>query len=117
MGQFDALNADGSVNFEQNRALRGSEVTVYATGPGLTMPPIQAGQAAPSKPTPIAYYSVSAAVAGQPANLADASLVPDRPGVDTVRILIPQTTPVGPVEIKVSSASSSSQSRALIRVR
>jgi uncharacterized protein (TIGR03437 family) len=117
LGQAQAVNADGTANGTNNRAPRGSEVTVYASGLGLTAPPIQAGQVPPSKPTPIAYYTVTATVAGQPATVVDASLVPDKPGVYAVRIVVPESAPLGPVEVKIAAASSASQSGALIQVR
>jgi len=116
LGQLEAVNADGSLNKDQ-AAARGSEVTVYASGLGVTQPSIQAGQAPPSRPTPVAYNTVSATVAGQPAMVIDASLVPDRPGVYAVRLQVPLATPVGVAEVKVSVASSSSQNGAYIRVR
>ena len=116
LGQLEAVNADGTLN-KNEPAPRGSEITVYASGLGATSPAITAGEAPTSKPTPVAFNAVSATVAGLNANVADASLVPDRPGVYAVRISIPAAVPIGPVDVRISAASSSSQSGAFIRVR
>lgn len=116
LGQLLALNADNTLNHNQPAA-RGSVVTEYASGLGLTAPPIAAGQVPQSRPTPLTYYPVTASVAGLPAEVADASLAPDRPGVYAVRIQIPTAVPIGPVEVKISCAASSSQNGVFIRVR
>ncbi len=115
-GQIDALNEDNSLNRNQ-AANRGSVITVYATGLGITLPIVPAGQDPGAKPTPVVWNTVYASIAGTPATVVDATLAPGRPGVYAVRIQIPLDIPIGPVELKISSVSSSSQNGAFIRVK
>jgi uncharacterized protein (TIGR03437 family) len=115
-GQLEAVNGDGSLN-KNEPARRGGEITVFASGLGITLPPVPAGQVSNIRPTPGTYHAVSATVAGVPAEVIAATLAPDRPGVYAVRIRIPLDVPIGPVGLKVSCASSSSQEGAIIHVR
>jgi uncharacterized protein (TIGR03437 family) len=116
LGQIDAVNADGTLN-RNEPARRGTEITVYASGLGYTLPPVPAGQLPMLNPTPGVYYPVSASVAGVQATVTSARLAQDRPGVYEVKILIPEFVPVGPVEVKIASVSESSQNGAFVRVR
>jgi uncharacterized protein (TIGR03437 family) len=116
LGQIDAVNADGTLNKDEP-ARRGTEITVYASGLGYTLPPLPAGQVPSLNPTPGAFYPVTASIAGVQAVVTSARLAPDRPGVYAVKILIPEFVPVGPVEVKIASVSEASQNGAFVRVR
>jgi uncharacterized protein (TIGR03437 family) len=49
-GQAAVLNEDGSVNSSSNPALRGSIITIFATGGGITDPPSADGKMASDPP-------------------------------------------------------------------
>ncbi|MBS1872410.1 MAG: SBBP repeat-containing protein [Acidobacteria bacterium] len=66
-----ARNEDGTVNSQQNPAARGSLVTVYATGLGVTDPPSSDGAVAGWPPArPLASLAVYPSASGRPEYVA-----------------------------------------------
>jgi hypothetical protein len=91
--QADAVNADGSQN--KNRvAPRGTEIKVYASGLGITLPLIQSGAVPVLWPAPSPCNTVSATIAGYPVEVISANLSETRPGVYEVKFLIPEFVPL-----------------------
>ncbi len=116
LGQLDATNADGTANRDQPAA-RGTEITVYASGLGVTVPMLTEGQAPPANPPAQVYNPVTASVGGLQATVTQAFLTPDKPGLYTVKIMIPNNLAVGNADVIISTVSNSSQDGAYIRVR
>jgi uncharacterized protein (TIGR03437 family) len=117
LGAVEALNDNGQANSPENPAGLGSKVTVFASGLGGTTPAIEAGIAPPSSPIAEVQWPVYASINGYPALVQSASLVPDRPGLYQVTLVIPERISVGAVPIKISSGSYSSQDGAVIWVK
>lgn len=117
LGTVEALNEDGRVNSPDNPAEIRTKVTIFASGLGLTIPTVEAGSPPPSKLLAEVYWPVQASVCGYPALVQSASLVPDRPGVYQVTLVIPEGIAAGAVPIKISSGAYSSQDGAVIWVK
>jgi uncharacterized protein (TIGR03437 family) len=104
-----AVNQDGSLNGETAPALRGTVLTFYATGEGLTDGPNITGKAAEA-PYPRPRLPVTLAVAGVAAELLFAGSAPGMVGVMQINARIPGGF-VAPgqavVELSVGSAAAS----------
>ena len=82
------VNQDGSLNLDTAPAQRGSIITFYATGDGLTFPASVEGIPA-SAPYPYPLLPVSIAVAGSAAELLFAASAPGLVGILQVNARIP----------------------------
>jgi uncharacterized protein (TIGR03437 family) len=89
-GQAAVTNENGTVNGPDQPAAVGTIISAYLTGQGAVDPPIATGAPAPldtfSRPT----NSVSAFIAGQPADVTFAGLAPTLVGVFQVNLRVPQ---------------------------
>ncbi len=88
MGQAVAVNEDGSLNSDQNPALRGSIVVLYATGGGQNQPAGVTGQASQA-PFGIPQLPVSLTVAGITADILWAGSAPGFVGLLQINARIP----------------------------
>jgi uncharacterized protein (TIGR03437 family) len=107
-GQAIALNQDGTLNSTSNPALKGSQITLYATGEGQTHPPATDDSQA-TEPLPKPVQPVSLTVSGQPANISYAGMAPGFPGLMQINARLPGAFgPSGVMELilKVGAASS-----------
>jgi uncharacterized protein (TIGR03437 family) len=92
-GQGAILNQDGSVNSQSNPASRGSVVSLYATGAGLTTPAsvnglVTAPNASEYYPAPVLPVSVS--IDGQAAQIVYAGAAPGLiAGVLQINVVVP----------------------------
>jgi uncharacterized protein (TIGR03437 family) len=94
-GEGAILNEDGSVNSQNNPALAGSIVTLYATGLGQTSPPGEDGLVADAI-LPAPNLPVSVFVGGVPAYLLYVGAAPGLvEGVFQINVRIPLGTPGG----------------------
>jgi uncharacterized protein (TIGR03118 family) len=101
-GQAVALNADGSVNSSTNPAARGSMITIFTTGEGVTTPGSTDGMTeadtsrVPVAPVSVVFNTTSAAV-------TSASTAPkDVAGVLEIQTTIPAGLPTGQISVAVS---------------
>jgi uncharacterized protein (TIGR03437 family) len=101
-GQAVALNADGSVNSSTNPAARGSMITLFATGEGVTTPGSTDGMTetdtsrVPVAPVSVVFNTTSAPV-------TSASTAPkDVAGVLEIQTTVPAGLPVGQISVAVS---------------
>lgn len=117
LGAVEALDENGRADSPQNPAGLGSKVTVLASGLGETAPVVEAGMAPPSKPIAEVLWPVFASIGGYPVLVQSASLVPDRPGLHQVTLVIPERIALGAVAIKISTQAYSSQEGAVIWVK
>jgi uncharacterized protein (TIGR03437 family) len=97
-----ALNQDGSLNSSSAPAARGTVVTFFGTGEGLTNGANIAGQAA-TAPYPIPTLPVTLTVAGVAAQLLYAGEAPNFAGLLQVDAVIPGGfVPSGPVAVQLA---------------
>lgn len=98
MGQAAALNQDGTLNSPANPALRGSIVSIWATGVGALAAPLRDGQIAQGPPpllaaTPSVYVGPSLLAEVQYAGQAPEMVA----GAIQINVVIPADTPPGPM--------------------
>lgn len=102
-GLVAALNEDGTANSPSNPAARGSIVTFFATGEGLTDPPSEEGRPA-AAPLPKPALPVALTIGVHPAEVLFAGSAPGLVGVLQINARIPAGfLPAGllPVELRV----------------
>jgi uncharacterized protein (TIGR03437 family) len=116
LGGAVAFNANGTRNTAQSPAEIGSLVKVRAAGLGYTIPTVAAGVPAPTRPAAV-FHSVTASIAGLPAEVTEAILEPDAVGTYLVTLRIPTFVQSGPVSVKLSVVGASSQDGALLWVK
>jgi uncharacterized protein (TIGR03437 family) len=106
--QAVALNQDGSLNSATNAAPKGSWVTIYATGAGMTSPQLGTGQPAAVNPLSFAQ-DVAATIGGVAANVYQGGvLAPGFVGLLQAGVQIPANVPSGTADIVLSVAGQAS---------
>jgi uncharacterized protein (TIGR03437 family) len=97
-----ALNADGTVNSSTNPAVRGTSVTIFATGEGVTTPASADGMTETANTTvPVAPVSILFdTTAGMVS--ADSTVPKDVAGVLEVKATIPAGIPAGQTSVILS---------------
>jgi uncharacterized protein (TIGR03437 family) len=123
-GQLNAVNPNGTRNGPPTPGSttepvnRGTFITVFANGLGVTNPPVPTGQRAPSNPLGIATFPITASIGGQPAQVLYAGLAPGFVGLFQVNLAVPQNASVGdqvPLTLTINGVPS--QATAYIAVR
>ena len=107
-GLAEAVNQDGTLNSTVDAAPRGSVISLYATGEGITQPAGVDGQpAASSSPQPVLPATVT--IGGVTADVLYAAETPGFVGLFLVNARVPSsltTTGLVPVVLRVGTASS-----------
>jgi uncharacterized protein (TIGR03437 family) len=102
-GQGAILNQDGSYNGKASPASRGSIVTLFGTGEGLSTPLLPDGALTIATPFSVPVAPVAVAIGGITADLLYAGAAPFLPaGVLQVNVRIPDDAPTGDIAITVS---------------
>jgi uncharacterized protein (TIGR03437 family) len=102
-GQGAIFNQDGSYNSPSNPAARGSIVTLFGTGEGVTTPALPDGALVISTPYSTTQSPVTVTFGGQTAEIEYAGAAPFLPtGVFQINATIPADVPSGDVPITVS---------------
>lgn len=102
------LNQDGQVNTPANPEAPGRVIVIFATGQGVTIPPLVTGQPAGASPLST-VNGVTAMVGGQPAAVGFAGMTPAFVGLLQVNAAVAANTQVGsavPVSISVNGIPS-----------
>jgi uncharacterized protein (TIGR03437 family) len=118
-GQGAILNlADSTVNGASNPAARGSYVTLYATGEGVTTPPVIDGRVS-GAPLQAPVLSCSASIGGQTAPIQYCGAAPgEAAGVLQINAQVPQSvTPGSSVPVSITIGSIPSQSGVTLAVK
>ena len=112
------LNQDGSVNSQGNAASRGSVVSLYATGAGLTNPASVDGLLT-SAPYPLPVLPVSVTITGLPAEVLYAGAAPGLiSGVMQINVVVPPSAEQVPYdEIVVTVGNYASPSAVTVAVQ
>jgi uncharacterized protein (TIGR03437 family) len=109
-GAAAVINQDGTKNTPSNAAARGSVITFFATGEGLTNPPGTAGAIAPSGTTPRPVAPVSVRIGGIDATIQFAGTPANAiQGLIQVNAVVPEGVATGdavPVILTVGNFSS-----------
>jgi uncharacterized protein (TIGR03437 family) len=90
--EVSALNEDGTINGSGNPAVRGSVLTLYATGCGQTTPANTTGTPAPGIAAPLLAPTV--AIGGRSAEILYAGAAPGMVGVTQLNVRVPTELPV-----------------------
>lgn len=100
------VNQDGTFNSQFSPAARGSTITIFATGEGLTTPSSVAGQAAQA-PCPQPVLPVSLKIAGVAATVVSAAAAPGQAGILQVVATTPAATmvPAGSVAVVLTAGT------------
>ncbi len=117
-GQAAVLNQDGSRNSSTNPAARGSIVSLFGTGEGLTSPQLIVGDFNISTPFPAPVASVQVTIDDQQAEAAYAGAAPLLPaGVWQINARIPVAASAGNVPVAVVIGGISTQQQVTIAVK
>jgi uncharacterized protein (TIGR03437 family) len=102
-GQGAILNQDGAYNSHSNPAARGSIVTMFGTGEGVTTPALPDGALEISTPYSATQAPVVVKFGGQTASIQYAGAAPFLPtGVFQINATVPESVTPGDVPITVS---------------
>jgi uncharacterized protein (TIGR03437 family) len=98
-----AVNQDGSLNSSTNPALRGSIISLFGTGHGLSTPQLAAAEFTISTPFSLPTARVTVAIGGQPAEVTYAGAAALQPaGVLQINTRVPTTVAPGNAAVSVS---------------
>jgi uncharacterized protein (TIGR03437 family) len=115
-GQGAIENQDFSINGPNNPAAKGSVVSIYMTGEGITSPPSVTGQVAVNLNHPV--LPVTATVNGVTAPVQYSGSAPGLVyGVMQVNVQLPANTPSGIVPIVITVGTTNSQSGVTLAVQ
>jgi uncharacterized protein (TIGR03437 family) len=115
-GQGAIENQDFSINGSSNPAAKGSVVSVYMTGEGITSPASVTGQLAVSLNKPV--LPVTATINGVAATVQYAGSAPGEVyGVMQVNVLIPASTPTGTQSIVITVGTTNTQTGVTVAVK
>jgi len=115
-GQGAIENQDFSINGSNNPAARGSVVSIYMTGEGITSPASVTGQLAVSLNKPV--LPVTATINGVSAPVQYAGSAPGEVyGVMQVNVLIPTTLPAGTLPIVITVGATNTQTGVTLAVK
>jgi uncharacterized protein (TIGR03437 family) len=116
-GQAAAINSDGKQNGSANPAAKGSTITVYAGGLGVTDPQISAGQPAPLTPALKTVAPVTASIGGVAAEVKNAILAPNKVSLYAVEIVVPAAVKTSAAEVLLTVDGRTSQKGATVYVQ
>jgi uncharacterized protein (TIGR03437 family) len=115
-GQGAIANQDGSLNGANNPALRGTVVSIFATGEGQTDPPGVDGKLVGSL-APVPVLPVQVLIAGVVAEVQYAGGAPGEiAGLLQINARVPAAIPAGPQSLLVRIGQASSQAGVFIMV-
>ena len=104
-----AITSDGKEIGAENPAAKGSVITVYAGGLGLTDPLIGAGWPAPLTPPLPTVAPVTATIGGVVAEVRNAVLLPGKVSVYAVDIVVPAGVKTSAAEVLLTVDGRTSQ--------
>lgn len=116
-GQAAAVNSDGKQNGSANPAAKGSVITVFAGGLGLTDPQIGVGQPAPLTPALNTVAPVTATIGGVVAQVRQAVLAPGKVSVYAVDLVVPTGVMTSAAEVLLTVGGRTSQKGATVQVQ
>jgi uncharacterized protein (TIGR03437 family) len=118
-GQGAILNADFSVNSAANPASRGTWISIYGTGEGVTTPPGVDGRVTGTPLPKAAAANCTATIGGQPASVSYCGEAPGfTAGVLQVNALVPESiAPGSAVPVTITVGGGASQTGVTLAVR
>jgi uncharacterized protein (TIGR03437 family) len=119
-GQGAIENQDYSINGSSNPAARGTVVSIYMTGEGITSPPSVTGQLSPTNGSGLnkPVLAVTATINGVSAPVQYAGSAPGEVyGVMQVNVLIPTTAPTGTLPIVITVGTTNTQTGVTLAVK
>jgi uncharacterized protein (TIGR03437 family) len=117
-GEGAILNQDGSVNSSTNPAPRGSYISLFGTGAGVSTPQIPDGALVLSTPYPMPQANVTVTVGGQQAPTQYIGAAPTLPnGVFQINAQIPTNIPAGNAAVVVTIGGIATSQLVTVAVR
>jgi len=116
VGQVMAVNQDHSLNSVTSPAPKGSTISLYATGLGVTSPSLPAGSVPPTSPLST-VSGVTATIGGLPATVQFAGLAPGLPGLYQLNIQVPALAVSGVEPLVVFVSGEATQAGAVIQIQ
>jgi len=116
VGQVMAVNQDLSLNSATSPAPKGSMISLYVTGLGVTSPSLPAGTVPPNSPLST-VSGVTATIGGLPATVQFAGLAPGLPGLYQLNIQVPPLAVSGVEPLVVFVSGEASQAGAVIQIQ
>jgi uncharacterized protein (TIGR03437 family) len=117
-GQGAILNQDLSLNGPANPAARGSIISLFGTGEGLTSPLLPSGDLSLSTPYSTTVALVTATIGGQPAEVTYAGAAPLAPvGIFQINVKIPAAVSPGAASVAVSVGGIATTKSVTVAVR
>jgi uncharacterized protein (TIGR03118 family) len=117
-GNAAAINQDGTANSATNAAARGSVVLLFATGEGVTAPPVTDGAITVGRIVPGPLLSVSLTIGGSPARVISAESAPGTvAGVMQIEAIVPSGISVGPAAVQLTVGTTNSQAGVTLNVK
>jgi uncharacterized protein (TIGR03437 family) len=114
MGQGAVLNQDFSPNSGQNPAAVGSVIQIYATGLGLTAPPVAAGQPGAGAPYDLTVNTPVVTIGGVAAQVLFSGLAPGFVGLYQVNVQVPPGPATGTVFLQIQVNGQTSNSASIV---
>lgn len=117
-GNVAAINQDGTANSATNAAARGSVVLLYATGEGVTAPPVSDGAITTGRIVPGPLLPVSLTIGGTPARVIAAESAPGTvAGVMQIEAIVPTGISPGAAPVVLTVGTANSQSGVTLSVK
>lgn len=117
-GQALAVNQDGTLNSQDNPAVAGSVMVLYATGGGLTSPAVADGSVTGSTDLPQPVLPVAVKIAGQPASVLYAGGAPGVvAGVLQLNVAVPEGLTTGDAAVTLQIGSQESQAGLTVAIQ
>ncbi len=116
-GQGVVLDAENRVADANNPVRAGDVVVIYATGLGMTEPPVLTGAAAPSAPLARAVTPVSVTIGRVAATVEFAGLAPGFVGLYQVNARVPEGVAAGPAVPLVVAQSGIASNTVTLAIR
>jgi uncharacterized protein (TIGR03437 family) len=108
---------NGGLNSKSNPAVRGTVLSIYASGLGVVTPALTEGAVPPATPLSKVAGDVGAFIGGAAALVQFAGMAPGLPGWYQVNLIVPADAPSGTDEIVIFASGIASQNGTTVEIQ